>query len=160
VFQDLIVDLIFGADILLSFHTAVKGDDDKLIFDKSVIARDYLKGWFLVDFFSTVPMDQLIEMAMSGGGSPDQLKVIFRNLFNNPSIHANITIQSPASAPQLIKLLRLIRLLKLTRILKLGKFLKNVDMDSINPAAFGLFSLLTKIVFTGHILSCFWFFMR
>ena len=49
--------------------------------------------------------------------------------------------------------------MKLTRVLKLGKFLKNVDMDAVNPAAFGLFSLFFKILFTGHLISCFWYFM-
>jgi len=134
--EEILVDCIFGADIILSFNTAVKGDDDKLVYDRSVIAKDYLTSWFSVDFFSTVPIDKIIKGMMdseSGGADDGQLKMI--------------------------KLLRLIRLLKLTRLLKLGKFMKNVDMDSINPAAFGLFTLLTKIIFTGHLISCFWFFM-
>jgi len=133
----MIIDIIFGTDILLSFNTAVKSDDDKLVFDRKVIARDYLKSWFTVDFFSTVPIDKIITKLISKVGDPD----------------------NGGGQLKMIKLLRLIRLLKLTRLMKLGKFLKNVDMDSINPAAFGLFSLFIKIFFTGHLISCFWFFM-
>ena len=83
---------------------------------------------------STVPIDKVVSF-LSGGGDMG------------------------GSNAKLIRILRLARLAKLARVLKLGKFLKNVDMDAVNPAAFGVVSLFFKILFTGHLLSCFWFFM-
>mmetsp|Transcript_18172 Transcript_18172/g.37059 ORF Transcript_18172/g.37059 Transcript_18172/m.37059 type:complete len:1366 (-) Transcript_18172:58-4155(-) len=132
--SDIIIDSIFGLDIIVSFDTAIIGDEDELITDRSLIARDYLTHWFVIDFLSTVPIDKMVS-AFTKGGSES------------------------GSDVKLIRILRLARLMKLARVFKLGKFLKNVDMDAINPAAFGLCSLFFKILFTGHLLSCFWYFM-
>ena len=133
--SDILIDCFFGMDIIVSFDTAFLGPDDEFVNDRYLIMKDYthpVKGWFFIDFFSTVPIDKIVSKfssAQAGGQT------------------------------RMVKILRLARLMKLTRVMKLGKFMKNVDMDSINPAAFGLVSLLCKIIFTGHLLSCFWYFM-
>ncbi|GMH86647.1 hypothetical protein TrVE_jg10696 [Triparma verrucosa] len=132
--SDIIIDSMFGMDILVSFDTALIGDEDELVEDRRIIAKEYLKGWFLIDLLSTVPIDKLVALMTKADGDAK-------------------------GGGKLIRILRLARLMKLTRVLKLGKFLKNVDMDAVNPAAFGLFSLFFKILFTGHLISCFWYFM-
>ena len=127
--REILIDCMFGLDIVVSFDTAYVGANDEMVTDRRKIAKEYcdpFKGWFLVDFLSTVPIDKVVK-SFQGGDAAKETKAI--------------------------KLLRLARLMKLTRVIKLGKFKKNLDMDSINPAAFGLISLLCKIAFTGESRS-------
>ena len=51
-------DLIFLLDIFFTFFTTVsdKQQVDE-ISDRSFIARNYLKGWFWIDFISILPLD-------------------------------------------------------------------------------------------------------
>ena len=59
---------------------------------------------------------------------------------------------------RLIRILRLARLLKLMRLLKLSQKANAVDMNElINPAIRRLLSVLGKILFMAHLLSCVWF---
>lgn len=53
---------MFGMDILISFDTAIVGVEDELVTDRRLIAKDYLKGWFLIDLLSTVPIDKIVAM--------------------------------------------------------------------------------------------------
>ena len=48
--------------------------------------------------------------------------------------------------------------MKLTRVLKLAKVFNKIDIDSLNPAVFGLLSIFFRIFFIGHIIACFWYF--
>ena len=95
--SDAVIDSIFGMDIVVSFDTAIMGDDDELIYDRSIIAKDYLTHWFVIDFLSTVPIDKVVA-AFSGGGGGDGNDV------------------------KLIRILRLARLMKLARVFKVSPF--------------------------------------
>ena len=55
---DPLVDVCFLLDIVFTFRTTIldeeSGDDIK---DTKIIAKNYLKGRFTVDFLSTLPFD-------------------------------------------------------------------------------------------------------
>ena len=53
------ITFFFFFDILVSFHTSFyyKGE---LIYDKKKIIKNYLTGWFWIDFFSSFPYDWTI----------------------------------------------------------------------------------------------------
>jgi hypothetical protein len=53
---DCVVDTFFAMDIVLNFNTAFESTSKELVTDKQRICRHYLKGWFPVDFFSTMPI--------------------------------------------------------------------------------------------------------
>ena len=56
---DWAVDLTFYADIILNFWTGFdKGYE--IVLDKNAIVRNYLTGWFVVDFFATVEWDIIV----------------------------------------------------------------------------------------------------
>ena len=95
--SDVIIDSIFGLDIIISFDTAIIGDEDELITNRSLIAKDYLTHWFVIDFLSTVPIDKIVAAFTKGGsGSGSDVK--------------------------LIRILRLARLMKLARVFKVSNF--------------------------------------
>lgn len=56
---DLAVSLLFLADVVVNFNTAV-ADGNRLITDRRAVATRYLKGWFAVDSVSSLPFEILI----------------------------------------------------------------------------------------------------
>jgi len=131
-----LIDICFGIDIVLSFRTAFENDDDNTLnISSSLIASRYLRGWFLVDFLSTVPFDTLLTLAMGvDGTNPEALRSF-----------------------KLIKIFRMIRLLKLARLFKLKRILGNIDFE-VSPGFSKLSQLLIQITFIAHFFACFFFF--
>lgn len=58
---DLVVDLLFLVDMLSNFRTTFVRDGE-LVLSASKIACNYLKGWFIVDFFSAIPFDIIVNL--------------------------------------------------------------------------------------------------
>lgn len=56
---DYLVDLVFIADIVLTFRTTFFDQDNELVLDKEIIARTYLRGSFPVDLLATLPFELL-----------------------------------------------------------------------------------------------------
>jgi len=52
---DIIVDCSFFIDIILTFFTAQSEKNGTLIVKKSLIAKNYCKGWFFIDLLTTMP---------------------------------------------------------------------------------------------------------
>lgn len=52
---NVLIDLSFLIDIILTFFTAVKIPGGELITNRKIIAQRYLKGWFLFDLTTTLP---------------------------------------------------------------------------------------------------------
>lgn len=62
---DSLVDFIFMIDILINFRTTyLSADTGDEIYDPKLIAKDYLKGRFIIDVLSSIPFDKL-----SGGNN-------------------------------------------------------------------------------------------
>merc|ERR1719487_2095553 len=61
---------------------------------------------------------------------------------------------------KLIRVVRLMRLVKLMKVLNLGKLVDKFTEDTgISPSAVELTSLMFKIFFVAHLLSCAWYFI-
>lgn len=101
---DLLMDLSFTIDIILTFFTAIYLKNGRLEISRSAIALNYITGYFVLDVVTTFPY-QLIEKfsledeAISGDQSQIKMLRILR-------------IQ------RLYKLFRIFRLLKLFRLIK------------------------------------------
>lgn len=53
---DLLLDIMFIADILINFRTTYISDGE-IITDPRKIARNYAKGWFVIDAVAAIPFD-------------------------------------------------------------------------------------------------------
>ena len=83
------IDALFGLDLLFSFNSAYQNKQLKIVHNRKMIVKSYLKGWFGIDFVSTIPLRHL------ASGVPG------------------------LGALKMLKALRLIRLVKIARVLKL-----------------------------------------
>ena len=118
-------------DIFLNFITGYYDEQELLVTDLYLIARNYLRGWFPIDFVSTVPFDLIAELVLGSSGS---------------------------SAFKIIKVIRLLRLLKLARLKKLAKIVNDIEEAiNMNAAMLRLLRLLFNIVFVSHMLACMWY---
>lgn len=59
VILDLLVDIMFIADILINFRTTYLCSGE-VITDPQKIALNYVRGWFLIDAVAAIPFDMLL----------------------------------------------------------------------------------------------------
>jgi hypothetical protein len=50
--MDLMFNICFGIDMIINFNTGFYDDKKQLIIAYSLIAKEYLKFWFWIDFIS------------------------------------------------------------------------------------------------------------
>lgn len=63
---DLVVDLMFIADILINFRTTYL-QNGEVVMEQKKIAINYVKGWFVIDTIAAIPFDLLL----FGSGTTD-----------------------------------------------------------------------------------------
>jgi hypothetical protein len=101
---ELLVDILFLTDVVLTFFTAVY-DKKELIIDKKQIMKKYIGGWFMIDIATSIPT-QLIEIAFA----------------NTDGIAGNGKILRLFRIPRIFKLLRLTKIMKLDVLNAIGEF--------------------------------------
>ena len=52
-----LVDFLFAVDIILNFFSAYFDSNEELVTDKRLIAKEYLRGWFIIDFVAILPLN-------------------------------------------------------------------------------------------------------
>jgi hypothetical protein len=108
--------------------------DEKLIDDRWIISKKYLKTWFAVDFLSIIPF----------------------NIMFNADDYASL-----ARIARLPKLYRLVKLTKMMRILRVVKerdtFIKYLtDVLKVNVGLERMAFFILLLFVSCHILSCVW----
>lgn len=78
--MNLAVDFIFMLDVIINFCTGIVGENDKIIMDAEFVRRNYLTGFFVTDFCSSVPLDLILR----------SVRAIFLH-------HVHVSIISPSS---------------------------------------------------------------
>eukprot|EP00434_Breviolum_minutum_P019087 symbB.v1.2.016827.t1/scaffold1294.1/size126307/2 len=127
----------FCFDILLNFRTTYIDEAGEEIRRPCLVAKQYLRSWFTLDFVTAVPFEHLTDAisAESMGG----LKLL--------------------RTSKIFKILRVVRAIKLWKILRaseLGSILEDAVMHSNSGRrAFELFRILVACCLLCHLLACF-----
>lgn len=58
---DLIIDILFFIDIIITFNTAYYNSYGELITNRKVIALSYLKTYFILDLLTIIPFTYIFE---------------------------------------------------------------------------------------------------
>jgi hypothetical protein len=135
------VTIVFIIDLLLNFNTAY-AEGQYIVIDRCLIAKNYLRGWFLIDLASSFPyeafnawLEALLHSATSGDDS------------------------SHAASMKLLRGLRLFRLIRLLRLLKLQHYIDAAeDQLSIDLQVLQIIKMVMMMLYLMHMLGCFWFF--
>lgn len=130
------LDAVFFLDMALSFRTGYNDDvTDALVVVPHKIYRNYFKTWFIIDFFSTVPFDDILSAFLS-------------------------TPNGSLRSIKLLRVTRLLRLLRLARFAKLRKFIAKVeDSLGISPVALELGKMIIEVIFISHLTACFYWYV-
>ncbi|CAD8086476.1 unnamed protein product [Paramecium sonneborni] len=124
------MDVFFYIDLILNFKLAYyyRGE---IIFDRKLIAINYLKLWFWLDFLAVLPYDQMF----SEDESQTQLFKIVR-LF------------------KFIKIIRLLRVLKISKILQ--KLEESFTLAQTFQAIIQFLKIACMILSIAHWIACIW----
>ncbi len=72
------IDLVFLADIVVSFCSAYYNGKEELVSDRRRIAVGYLKTWFVIDVVSIFPVSVIARIAESQWPGVNQLAKVAR----------------------------------------------------------------------------------
>ncbi|EQC27413.1 hypothetical protein SDRG_14739 [Saprolegnia diclina VS20] len=134
---DLFVDALFFVDIGISFRTAYYTMERQLVVNGNTIMYAYLRGWFLVDFVSTVPIDTIGSYFITERNSSQVL-----------------------ASTKILRVFRIARIFKLIRLLKIGKVFKRLrDSIQLSPSTERLLKLVMIMVLFGHWNGCMFHFI-
>lgn len=137
------------ADVFSNFFTAVIIEDSESASSQAtplaiarprLVASMYLRSWFCLDFFSSLPVDLIASVAYYGcsGGTQGT---------------GGIT-----SIVKLLRVVKLVKLLKLMRLLKLSALLAELkDHYPIPEIAIKAVQMIGVIIFAGHVTACLWY---
>jgi len=131
---DIIIELSFIADIIVSFFTAYEMSDSVLNTDKNHISARYLKSWFVLDVISGLPVSML-------------------------TLNEGFLLLKFFKFARIMRLIRVMRVFKITRLLKIMKVTslyeeKPFSTSEETSVKFLRLSFIV-LVFT-HITACFW----
>lgn len=136
---DIAVDLLFMSDIVLNMFTAFQDKRTRaLVTDRRLIARQYLLGWFVVDFVSAIPLD-LILLAISPIDTATAL-----------SQGEADSSDAASEQLQLFQLLKVVRLARLHRIVSAVSGVRFINVVSI-------VRLYGAILLIAHWGACVWY---
>lgn len=126
-------DILLLFDVILNFRTAYfdKYDDLRLVTNAKSIAKKYIKGWFFIDFLTSIPLEFVV-----------------------PPEQSNI-----ASYLKLLRIFRLFRIVKMLRLLKMLKIFDGI-MKRFSIRELVIFAKMSRIVAAmllfAHFAACFW----
>ncbi|CAJ1435061.1 unnamed protein product [Effrenium voratum] len=127
-----ITTVVFFTDVLFSFNTAIENPSQPgtWILSRLRIAKNYLLGWFSIDFFSTIPYGRLAETFGDG---------------------------SSAGAVRLLKMLKFLRIMRLMRMLRMSKLRAVWERLEIRIGSIAIIQsiMLMKVLFFV-VAMCHW----
>ena len=154
------VDLIIDASVWLDMYLQMRmcyydPKTKKLITDTARIKHEYKHSWFLVDFFSVVPADQVLLMVGT---------IMVEHSSNAKVTDVGIGLLDYSVTFRLMRLLRLVRLAKLKRMFDIDKvvhsiyvLVKGLDMTKLEVSFnFRIIFLILLIFSSCHFLGCIW----
>jgi hypothetical protein len=142
---DRISNYLFLLDVALNFRTGFTDVEGVEVLDGSLVAKNYLRTWFGLDFFSSLPIQDMLWL-FAATGATDSLAV--------PNLQ-------PA------KLLKIGKIAKVFKVIKIGNLLGSLGENSdfgdaveemlVSSDFLGLMKLIYLVVltaFVAHWLAC------
>ena len=130
-YVDLVIDVFFITDVVINFRTAFFDHNGFREYRDWPIARNYMKGWFVIDLVSCLPVGYIQYFVSDEGGGDDN----FRS----------------------VKSMRLVKMTKMMRLARIKRILSRHGSDVNYQQFFNIGLTLFTIVFMVHLLACFFY---
>ncbi|XP_073787586.1 potassium/sodium hyperpolarization-activated cyclic nucleotide-gated channel 2 [Danio rerio] len=132
-------DTLFLADLVFNFRTGImEGDNSEIILDPQIISRRYLRGWFLVDFISSIPVDYIFLIV---------------------DIESRLESAEVYRTARALRIVRFTKILSLLRLLRLSRLIRYIHQwEEIFHMTYDLASAVVRIVnlIGMMLLLCHW----
>ena len=143
---DIFFDIMFWLDIVISFNTTYVDEKEVTIKVRKQIIKEYLKGWFTIDFLSVFPVSYILEGTLVTAGSTNINNIA--RLSKIPRLY------------RLVKLLKLVRLVKIAKNKGIHKITKMFEEKLKFNAQLEKFVVcIIGFVLLNHIISCMWVYL-
>jgi len=141
---DFFFDSIFLLDVCITFNIMVKlSPTQPWIKDRWIIARKYIKGWFVIDVVASIPFDLIIVGAF---GSEEAT--------SNTSGTAILGLFKAMRLPRLLRLLKILRVLRFSKFMQLHPELLWWLQYSKHANYFRVIKMILIISVVLHYLAC------
>ena len=138
---------MFAIDLVFCFNQAYRDDNFVMIDDRALIAKGYLKSWFIIDLLSILPFD-IITDAM----------VTVDEQGTTSDLNSFVRVTKVSKLYKLVKITRLIRMFKLMKQKKkLEKKVKKVMVGGAQYERLSFFILVLLLL--CHFVGCLWIFI-
>lgn len=139
---DSVIDALFAFDIFVNFNSSYMDEDQGLLIaNRKVIAKSYLKGWFLIDLVACIPFQYFLDANNSGSDSS----------YNK--------LLRLARIPRLYRLIRIMRLFKMVRLFRNQVlFTKLINTLKVSGGILRLIKFGFTVMLVVHIVGCFWYY--
>ncbi|CAK9035264.1 Potassium voltage-gated channel subfamily H member 6 (Ether-a-go-go-related gene potassium channel) (ERG) (Eag-related protein) (Ether-a-go-go-related protein) (Voltage-gated potassium channel subunit Kv11.2) [Durusdinium trenchii] len=128
---EVLVDVCFAVDILLTFRTTYCDDESQEVFDSKRVALHYARTWLSVDVVTAIPFEYVI------AGTGDSVRLL-----------------KGSKVFKVLKLLRAIKFLKILQATEVGSRLEDILLlSSISRVLEGL-RIFISCCLLGHLLAC------
>jgi hypothetical protein len=164
--MNLVVDMIFLLDVCKNFSTGYVDENDAIIMDSRLVRRNYLMGFFLTDFCSSIPLDVILKAVSLLLLTLILLLPTFRltPLFIQAGIESDVggTVSGTKQSLKMLKLLRITKLFRLFRLNRLFLQIKRATFLMEEALHFRISDGFTKMMRLGvgamilaHWIGCF-----
>lgn len=131
---DIAIDVFFCADVCLNFRTSFIRDDGAEETRCMEISKAYLRGFFVVDLISSVPLDRILA---------------------NEQALENLKAAKGLKAGKIFKISRMLKIAKLLRLVRIQKtFARFKDYWVLGRSTSKILRLLVFSCFFAHINAC------
>lgn len=128
---EIIIDVCFAVDILLTFRTTYCDDEGEEVKDAKRVALHYARTWLIVDVVTAIPFEYVI------AGSGDRVKLL-----------------KGSKVFKVLKLVRAIKFLKIIQATEVGSRVEDILLlSSISRILEGL-RIFLSCCLLGHLLAC------
>ena len=141
---NLIIDLVFIFDIILSFFTAYYDIDETLVKYYYLMALHYIQTWFIVDFLSGIPMNSILDL------------IILKYPNSDYAISTRTFYQGKVTV--MYSSLKLLRLIKAMKVFSMNSFIDKIT-SSVKQTVFvakTIRLITTLLIFSMlmHLFAC------
>ena len=128
--------MFFCCDVGMNFLTGFIAEGGIEEMDPSLVASNYVRGWFTIDLLSSLPFDVIFESGAAGA----------------------------AGGAKLLKAGKAMKILKMARLSKLVKMANATHAEAVEElvasSSIGFFLTLLKLIcvayFSCHLIACLW----
>lgn len=148
VITDVVSDLIFIIDIFITFLVIENDGEGMPILTLKGIAKRYIKGYFVFDLISSIPVSTIIYIIFWYTGLNQSEDDEYEG-YNANFQFVNLI--------KTIKVYRVVVIMKILRIIRQSKILELITAKLyLTPAITSLINNLIRLLFLLHFIGCIW----